>query len=58
MSVVAVVYVDFDFDLKAMWLIFRGFLEPFVMLDMLEQQPQLATMFFELCQKDMGRLLL
>lgn len=32
--------------------IFRDFLEPIVMLYVLEQQPQPVTMLFELCQKD------
>ncbi|KAK4439770.1 Ribonuclease 3-like protein 2 [Sesamum alatum] len=51
-SVAAAVYVDCNFDLKAMWLIIRDLLEPIVMLDALEQQPQPVTMLFELCQKD------
>ncbi|KAL0353666.1 UNVERIFIED_CONTAM: Ribonuclease 3-like protein 2 [Sesamum angustifolium] len=32
--------------------IIRDLLEPIVMLDVLEQQPQPVTMLFELCQKD------
>ncbi|KAL0306340.1 UNVERIFIED_CONTAM: Ribonuclease 3-like protein 2 [Sesamum radiatum] len=51
-SVAAAVYVDCNFNLKSMWLIIRDLLEPIVMLDVLEQQPQPVTMLFELCQKD------
>ncbi|KAL3851186.1 hypothetical protein ACJIZ3_013068 [Penstemon smallii] len=51
-SVAAAVYVDCKFDLQAMWLVVRDLLEPIVMLDALEQQPQPVTMLFELCQKD------
>ncbi|PIN09470.1 Ribonuclease III [Handroanthus impetiginosus] len=51
-SVAAAVYMDCNFDLKAMWTIFRDLLEPMVMLDVLEQQPQPVTMLFEQCQKN------
>ncbi|KAK3030038.1 hypothetical protein RJ639_038137 [Escallonia herrerae] len=51
-SVAAAVYVDCEFDLKALWVIFRGLLEPIVTLDVLQKQPQPVTMLFELCQKD------
>ncbi|KAG8386099.1 hypothetical protein BUALT_Bualt03G0113800 [Buddleja alternifolia] len=51
-SLAAAVYVDCNFDLKAMWVIFRHILEPIVMLDYLEQQPQPVTMLFEVCQKE------
>ncbi|CAA0825511.1 Ribonuclease 3-like protein 2 [Striga hermonthica] len=55
-SLAAAVYIDCDFDLKAMWIIFGKLLEPLVMLDVLEQQPQPVTMLFELCQKDKRRV--
>ncbi|KAK4343996.1 hypothetical protein RND71_037090 [Anisodus tanguticus] len=51
-SVAAAVYVDCGFDLKALWVIFRGLLEPIITLDLLSQQPQPVTMLHELCQKD------
>ncbi|OIT28124.1 PREDICTED: ribonuclease 3-like protein 2 [Nicotiana attenuata] len=51
-SVAAAVYVDCGFDLKNLWLIFRGLLEPIITLDLLEEQPQPVTMLYELCQKD------
>ncbi|KAF2314158.1 hypothetical protein GH714_023795 [Hevea brasiliensis] len=50
-SVAAAVYVDLDFDLQRLWVIFRGLLEPIVTLQDLQQQPQPVTMLFELCQK-------
>ncbi|GMH24356.1 hypothetical protein Nepgr_026199 [Nepenthes gracilis] len=50
-SVAAAVYVDCDFDLKALWQVFRRLLEPVVTLDILQQQPQPVTELFELCQK-------
>ncbi|XP_059662457.1 ribonuclease 3-like protein 2 [Cornus florida] len=51
-SVAAAVYVDCEFDLKALWVIIRGLLEPIVTPDQLQQEPQPVTMLFELCQKD------
>ncbi|KAH6822667.1 RNAse THREE-like protein 2 [Perilla frutescens var. hirtella] len=51
-SLAAAIYVDCNFDLQAMWRIFRGLLEPIVTLDVLAQQPQPVTMLFESCQKD------
>ncbi|PSR95590.1 Ribonuclease 3-like protein [Actinidia chinensis var. chinensis] len=51
-SVAAAVYVDCQFDLQALWVVFRGLLEPIVTLDVLQQQPQPVTMLFELCQKN------
>lgn len=51
-SVAAAVYVDCGFDLQALWVIFRGLLEPIVTLDVLQHQPQPVTLLFELCQKD------
>ncbi|KAF8414128.1 hypothetical protein HHK36_002127 [Tetracentron sinense] len=50
-SIAAAVYVDCDFDLKALWIVFRALLEPIVTLENLQQQPQPVTMLFELCQK-------
>ncbi|CAJ2655824.1 unnamed protein product [Trifolium pratense] len=51
-SIAAAVYVDVDFDLKKLWVIIRGLLEPIVTLDDLEQRPQPVTMLFEICQKN------
>ncbi|PHU22484.1 Ribonuclease 3-like protein 2 [Capsicum chinense] len=51
-SVAAAVYVDCGFDLKALWVIFRGLLEPIITLDLLSEQPQPVTMLYESCQKD------
>ncbi|KAG5570277.1 hypothetical protein H5410_060043 [Solanum commersonii] len=51
-SVVAAVYVDCHFDLKALWKIINGLLEPIITLDLLAQQPQPVTMLYELCQKE------
>lgn len=48
-SVAAAVYVDCDFDLKYLWQVIRGLLEPIVTLESLQLQP--VTMLFELCQK-------
>lgn len=51
-SVAAAIYIDLNLDLQALWVIFRGLLEPIATLEDLEQQPQPVTMLFELCQKD------
>lgn len=51
-SVAAAVYVDCGFDLQALWVTFRGLLEPIVTLDELQHQPQPVTLLFEQCQKD------
>ncbi|CAK8531389.1 unnamed protein product [Lathyrus sativus] len=51
-SVASAVYVDVDFDLKKLWVIIRGLLEPIVTLQDLEQKPQPVTMLFEICQKN------
>ncbi|GFP79106.1 ribonuclease 3-like protein 2 [Phtheirospermum japonicum] len=51
-SLAAAVYIDCNFDLKAMWVIIRNLMEPLITLDMLEQQPQPVTTLFEMCQKD------
>ncbi|EXB63283.1 Ribonuclease 3-like protein 2 [Morus notabilis] len=50
-SIAAAVYVDVNFDLQRLWVIFRGLLEPIVTLEDLLKQPQPITMLFELCQK-------
>ncbi|KAK2379093.1 ribonuclease protein [Trifolium repens] len=55
-SIAAAVYVDVDFDLKKLWVIIRGLLEPIVTLDDLEQNPQPVTMLFEICQKNGKKL--
>ncbi|KAH9622866.1 hypothetical protein KSS87_007869 [Heliosperma pusillum] len=48
-SVIAAVYIDSDFNLKFLWQVIRGLLEPIVTLETLPLQP--VTMLFELCQK-------
>ncbi|KAK9673875.1 hypothetical protein RND81_12G195500 [Saponaria officinalis] len=48
-SVIAAVYVDCEFDLKFLWQVVRGLLEPIVTLETLPLQP--VTMLYELCQK-------
>lgn len=50
-SIAAAIYVDVNFDLQRLWVIFRGLLEPMVTLEDLLKQPQPITMLFELCQK-------
>ncbi|KAH0721892.1 hypothetical protein KY289_004936 [Solanum tuberosum] len=51
-SVMGAVYLDCGFDVNAVWVIFRGLLEPIIMLNTLEEQPQSVTMLFGLCKKD------
>ncbi|GLT57512.1 hypothetical protein SLA2020_304800 [Shorea laevis] len=51
-SIAAAIYVDVNFDLQKLWMIFRGLLEPIVTLPNLLHQPQPVTLLFELCQKD------
>ncbi|XP_058745048.1 ribonuclease 3-like protein 2 [Vicia villosa] len=51
-SIAAAVYVDVDFDLKRLWVIIRGLLEPIVTLQDLDQKPQPVTMLYEICQKN------
>ncbi|KAL5737574.1 hypothetical protein ACOSP7_030335 [Xanthoceras sorbifolium] len=50
-SIAAAIYVDVNFDLQRLWVIFRGLLEPIITLDDLKHQPQPVTLLFELCQK-------
>ncbi|PRQ31940.1 putative ribonuclease III [Rosa chinensis] len=50
-SVAAAIYVDLNFDLEKLWMIFRHVLEPIVTLEDLQQQPQPVTKLFEVCQK-------
>ncbi|KAK8691144.1 hypothetical protein V6N13_074663 [Hibiscus sabdariffa] len=50
-SVAAAVFVDVKFDLKKLWMIFSGLLEPIVTLEDLKQQPQPVTLLYEMCQK-------
>ncbi|GJZ68624.1 ribonuclease 3-like protein 2 [Tanacetum coccineum] len=51
-SVAAAIYVDCGFNLHRMWKAIRELLEPIVMLNVLEKQPQPITTLFEICQKD------
>ncbi|XP_015899137.1 ribonuclease 3-like protein 2 isoform X1 [Ziziphus jujuba] len=50
-SIAAAVYVDVNFDLQRLWVIFRGLLEPIITYEDLHKQPQPVRMLFELCQK-------
>ncbi|KAJ4949997.1 hypothetical protein NE237_026829 [Protea cynaroides] len=50
-SVAAAVYVDCNYDLKALWAVFKRLMEPIVPLETLHKQPQPVTMLFEFCQK-------
>ncbi|OIW16363.1 hypothetical protein TanjilG_19079 [Lupinus angustifolius] len=51
-SLAAAIYVDVDFDLKRLWVIVRGLLEPIITPGDLVQQPQPVTLLFEVCQKN------
>ncbi|XAR56720.1 Ribonuclease III [Bertholletia excelsa] len=55
-SVSAAVYVDCQFDLDALWKIFKGLLEPIINLDMLRQHPHPVTELNDLCQKNGKKL--
>ncbi|XAR56719.1 Ribonuclease III [Bertholletia excelsa] len=55
-SVSAAVYVDCQFDLDALWKIFKGLLEPIINLDMLRQHPHPVTELHDLCQKNGKKL--
>ncbi|GKE19270.1 ribonuclease 3-like protein 2, partial [Tanacetum coccineum] len=55
-SVAAAIYVDCGFNLHRMWKAIRELLEPIVMLNVLEKQPQPITTLFEICQKDEKQL--
>ncbi|XP_050370246.1 ribonuclease 3-like protein 2 [Argentina anserina] len=50
-SIAAAIYVDLNFDLEKLWMIFRHVLEPIVTPEDLQQQPQPVTKLFEVCQK-------
>ncbi|KAK4344508.1 hypothetical protein RND71_034684 [Anisodus tanguticus] len=51
-SVMDAVYLDCGFDVNALWVIFRGLLEPIIILNVLEEQPQPVTMLLGLSKKD------
>ncbi|XP_030453375.1 ribonuclease 3-like protein 2 [Syzygium oleosum] len=55
-SLAAAIYIDVNFDLQRLWVIFRGLLEPIVGPEELQQQPQPITMLFEVCQKQGKKL--
>ncbi|CAD5323635.1 Double-stranded RNA-binding domain [Arabidopsis suecica] len=55
-SLAGAVYVDVNFDLQRLWVIFRGLLEPIVTLDDLQKQPQPVSMLFKLCHKHKKRI--
>ncbi|KAL1189689.1 Ribonuclease 3-like protein 2 [Cardamine amara subsp. amara] len=50
-SIAGAVYIDVNFDLQSLWVIFRGLLEPIVTLDDLQKQPQPVSMLFQICHK-------
>ncbi|XP_010545513.1 PREDICTED: ribonuclease 3-like protein 2 [Tarenaya hassleriana] len=50
-SVAAAVYIDVNFDLQRLWVIFRGLLEPTATLEDLQRHPHPVTKLFNLCQK-------
>ncbi|KAJ4951630.1 hypothetical protein NE237_028462 [Protea cynaroides] len=50
-SVAAAVYVDCNYDLKALWKVFKLLMEPIATLETLHNQPQPVTTLFEFCQK-------
>jgi dsRNA-specific ribonuclease len=51
-SIAAALYIDSDFNLKILWLHFRGLLEPIITPDILDHQPQPVTQLFELSQRE------
>ncbi|XP_058766603.1 ribonuclease 3-like protein 2 [Vicia villosa] len=51
-SIVAAIFIDVNLDLKRLWVIIKGLLEPMVTLDDLEQNPQPVKMLYEICQKN------
>ncbi|KAF8410764.1 hypothetical protein HHK36_003301 [Tetracentron sinense] len=50
-SIAAAVYVDCEFDLKSLWMIFRGLLEPIVTLEILQKEPQPVTLLFDMLNR-------
>ncbi|KAG1358626.1 Ribonuclease 3-like protein 2 [Cocos nucifera] len=48
-SIAAAVYIDCGFDLKLLWKVMRGMLEPIITMETLCQQP--VTALYEFCQK-------
>ncbi|XP_072981407.1 ribonuclease 3-like protein 2 isoform X1 [Typha angustifolia] len=48
-AIAAAVYVDCNFNLEILWMVFRGILEPIITPETLNEQP--VTMLHELCQK-------
>ncbi|KFK39367.1 hypothetical protein AALP_AA3G235700 [Arabis alpina] len=55
-SIAGAIYIDVNFDLQRLWVIFRGLLEPMVTLDDLQKQPQPVSMLFKLCHKHDKRI--
>ncbi|KAI3769148.1 hypothetical protein L6452_00248 [Arctium lappa] len=51
-SVAAAVYIDCESNLQILWMIIRELLDPIVMLNVIEKQPQPITLLYEACQKD------
>lgn len=50
-SLAAAVYVDCDFNLKAVWMVFKGVLEPIATPETLQQLPHPGKTLYEYCQK-------
>ncbi|KAL4618845.1 hypothetical protein ACB092_06G039500 [Castanea dentata] len=50
-SLAAAIYVDLDFDLQKLWVIFRDLLDPIVTPEVLRQQPHPVTTLYDQCQK-------
>ncbi|KAK9057188.1 hypothetical protein SSX86_024555 [Deinandra increscens subsp. villosa] len=51
-SVAAAVYLDCEFNLQMMWMIFRRLLEPLVTLDFILAQPQPVDTLYSACRRD------
>ncbi|XP_065862436.1 ribonuclease 3-like protein 2 [Euphorbia lathyris] len=50
-SLAGAIYVDLNFNLEMLWVVFRPLLEPIVTLKDLQNHPQPVTLLYELCQK-------
>ncbi|KAM4092293.1 hypothetical protein ACB094_06G028100 [Castanea mollissima] len=50
-SLAAAIYVDLNFDLQKLWVIFRDLLDPIVTPEVLRQQPHSVTTLYDQCQK-------
>ncbi|XP_043689346.1 ribonuclease 3-like protein 2 [Telopea speciosissima] len=50
-SIAAAVYVDCNYDFKALWEVLKSFMEPIITLETLPKHSQPTTLLYELCQK-------